>query len=74
MNSEILGPEWKYHVIIKEPAWHIVENWCNSYIGEFDKDWYKLGVDPIMWIDGNTQTDWYFKEEKHCLFFKLRWQ
>lgn len=69
----MLGPEWKYHITIIEPDWSIVQDWCSCYIGDFDKDWYKLGIDPLMWINGDTRSTWFFKEEKHVILFKLRW-
>ena len=68
-----LGPEWKYHITIFEPEWGPVQQWCETYIGEFDKQWYKLGIDPILWINGDTRSIWFFKEEQHLIWFKIRW-
>jgi hypothetical protein len=69
-----LGPEWKYHITIYEPDYDLVQRWCEAYIGEFDKDWYKLGIDPAEYIlYGDSRTTWYFKDEKDVIHFKLRW-
>lgn len=70
----VVSPEWKYHITIETPTWWEVEDWCKICIGEFDVNWYKLGIDPAEWvIDGRTRTTWYFKDEKHAILFKLRW-
>ena len=64
---------WKYSVVITEPNYGIVADWCDTYIGKFDIDWYKLGVDPALWLSGNTETIWYFTDEQKAIHFKLRW-
>jgi hypothetical protein len=69
-----MSPEWKYHITIGNSDWYTIQLWCESVIGEFDQDWYKLGINPTQYIiDGLTQTTWYFKQEKHAILFKLRW-
>jgi hypothetical protein len=68
-----MDSEWKYHITINEPNYNMVQDWCNVYIGEFDVDWYKLGIDPLLWLNRNNSSTWYFKEEKHLIHFKLRW-
>ncbi len=69
-----MSTEWKYKVTIENPDWYEVQQWCEVYIGEFDKDWYKLGIDPAEWvIDGMTRTTWLFKQEKYASMFILRW-
>jgi hypothetical protein len=69
-----MSPEWKYHITVKNPDWYAIRLWCEAVIGEFDQDWYKLGINPTQHIiDGLTQTTWYFKQEKHAILFKLRW-
>lgn len=70
----MLGPEWKYNITVTYSNWIEMQNWCENYIGEFDKDWYKLGIDPMMWLNGDTSSTWYFKKEKDIILFKLRWQ
>lgn len=70
----MLGPEWKYHAIVEVNDWGEIQEWCEIYIGKFDKDWYKLGVDPGQYVDdGVFKTSWYFKKEIHVILFKLRW-
>ena len=69
-----MSPEWKYHITIENPNWYDAQRWCETYIGEFDKDWYKLGIDPAEYIiDGRTRTTWYFKNEKDANWFMMRW-
>ena len=71
----MLGPEWKYHITIEEPDWHFAEVWCEMYIGKFDEDWYKLGIDPMDYVlNSRTRTTWYFKREEDIILFSLRWQ
>lgn len=66
--------DWQYKITINEKDWQLVQKWCEAYVGEFDKDWYKLGIDIAqMFIDGDYSTTWLFKEEKHVIMFKLRW-
>lgn len=69
-----LGPEWKYHISIEHEDWYEVQLWCDEFIGKFDEDWYKLGIDPLARFNGNPQTTWYFKREQDIILFKLRWQ
>jgi len=69
-----LSPEWKYRVSISTIDWQSVETWCDDNIGRFNKDWYKLGLDPLDLLHGISRTVWYFKKEQDAMFFKLRWQ
>ncbi len=69
-----MNSDWKYRITLETSDWYDVQNWCEVYIGEFDKDWYKLGIDPAEYvIEGRTRTTWYFKQEKHAIEFSLRW-
>jgi hypothetical protein len=71
----MLGPEWKYHITIETPDWYEAQMWCQIYVGEFNVDWYKLGIDPMDYVDtGRTKTKWYFKREEDIILFSLRWQ
>lgn len=73
--SQFVETDWKYQIVIDEPDWLEVQHWCEAYIGEFDKEWYKLGIDMMESImSGKFTTTWLFKEEKHAILFKLRWQ
>lgn len=70
----VLGPDWKYHITINEPDWHLVQLWCEEHIGWFNHEWYKLGIDPMMNLNnGSVETTWYFKKPEHLAWFKLRW-
>lgn len=70
----MLEPDWPYCITIHEPNWVDVEQWCNDYIGQFDQDWYKLGIDPAeSLITNNIHTTWYFKNQKDIILFELKW-
>lgn len=70
----MMGSEWKYHITCYDIDWAEAQDWCVQYIGEFDKEWYKLGIDPAeSMLEGRTRTVWYFKEERHAVLFTLRW-
>ncbi len=69
-----MSPDWKYKITIERLDWYEVQQWCELYIGNFDQEWYKLGIDPAEWIiDGRPRSTWYFKQEKHAVQFMLRW-
>lgn len=69
-----MNSEWKYKIILETPDWPEIQDWCEINIGEFDKDWYKLGIDPAEYfIFGRTKTTWFFKQESHAINFSLRW-
>ena len=69
-----MSPEWKYRITLETSDWYPIQQWCEVYLGEFDKDWYKLGIDPAEYvIDGRTRTTWLFKDEQKCILFSLRW-
>lgn len=66
--------DWPYRVEITEPNWHAVQVWCEMSIGEFDQDWYKLGIDPLeSWVSGQTKSVWYFRRQSDAVAFTLRW-
>jgi hypothetical protein len=68
-----LGPEWKYHISIVNPDWHLAEVWCIDNIGPFGENWYKLGMDIAHLIDLQWHTEWYFKKEQDYVLFSLVW-
>lgn len=66
--------DWPYHITIINPNWPDVQVWCEVYIGEFDKDWYKLGIDPAEYImNGDIRSTWCFKTHENAVLFKLKW-
>ena len=71
----MLGPEWKYCITLPRQNYSDIEKWCYEHIGEFDVEWYKLGVDPAGMVQSHLtpKTVWYFKEERHAVLFSLRW-
>jgi len=69
-----MSPDWPYRITIEHANWPEVEDWCLLYIGEFDQDWYKMGIDPADWvIDNKTRTTWLFRTPEHATMFTLRW-
>ncbi len=69
----LVSDEWLYEVIVECEDWPAAEEWCNEHIGEWNVDWYKLGIDPVQWIVDDFKTIWYFKTEANAVLFKLRW-
>lgn len=66
--------KFPHKITLHRHDWDIIEQWCIDTIGEFDQDWYKLGMDPAAYvIDGDISTQWFFKDEKDAILFKLRW-
>ena len=66
--------DWQYRITIEHPNWPEVEDWCLLYIGQFDQDWYKLGIDPAEWVINNkARTTWLFNKHEHATMFALRW-
>lgn len=65
---------WPYHITIQRQDFDVVEQWCEASFGEFGQRWYKLGVDPAVYIlEGDYRTQWYFKTKQDAVFFKLKW-
>ncbi len=71
--AKLSDSDWKYKITINEKDWEPVQKWCEIYIGEFNKEWYKMGIDIAQSFDGDYRTTWLFKEEKDVIMFKLRW-
>jgi hypothetical protein len=66
--------EWPY-VCYTSHDWQEVCAWCEVMIGEFDQDWYKLGEDIMaQGIYSDYKSTYMFKQEKHAMLFKLRWE
>jgi len=74
MNSELV-----HRAVVKIPDWGEVERWCNDNIGEWNLEWYKLGVDITRLVvaieteDYLVETTWFFKQERNKTMFMLRW-
>jgi hypothetical protein len=67
--------DWTYTCYTSSP-YPEVQEWCKNNIGEFDRDWYKLGED-IMAMSTHPYTyksTYMFKDERHAVLFMLRWQ
>ena len=49
-----------------------VVDWCEKTLGEFNVAWYRLGRDIAS---SNSDPDiYYFDNEQHYIWFKLRWE
>lgn len=70
----VVNPNLKYKVVIYQNNWSLVEQWCAENVGEFDRDWYKLGIDPAAFFtDGRIESIWYFARETDATAFSLKW-
>lgn len=67
-----INPDLKYMIRI-ECDWVAAQDWCNENVGEFDVDWYKLGIDPAASLYGDYTTTWFFKDEEKMFLFALKW-
>lgn len=70
-----MNEKFPFTVTINQKNWHLVQQWCEKYIGNFAEDWYKLGIDPMQGVfDDNTwATTWLFRKKEHAILFSLRW-
>jgi hypothetical protein len=71
---QLPNSDWPYVCYTKHP-YPAVQDWCENNIGEFDRDWYKLGED-IMAMSMNPSTyksTYMFRKEEHAVLFQLRW-
>jgi len=70
-----------HKAVIRIKDWAEVEQWCLEHIGEWDQDWYRLGIDLAQLVvsiergadDQTYETVWYFKDEQKMVMFLLRW-
>jgi hypothetical protein len=60
------------YMIRLECDWQTAQAWCMSNVGDFDVDWYRLGIDPAASLFGDKTTTWYFKDEKTMTLFALK--
>jgi hypothetical protein len=66
-------PEWPYICYTSHP-YPEVQAWCEANIGQFDREWYKLGEDPAaQMINPDYKSTYMFRDEKHAVLFKLKW-
>ena len=67
-------PDWPYICYTSHP-WPEVCDWCKINIGEFDQEWYKLGEDiAAQGIYSDYKSTYMFRDERHAVLFKLRWE
>jgi len=67
-------PEWPY-ICYSGAHWSEVQEWCEANIGEYGRDWYKLGEDiAAQSIYSDYKSTYMFRDERHAVLFKLRWE
>jgi hypothetical protein len=65
--------DWPY-LCYTSHDWLEVTEWCRQNIGEFDRDWYKLGEDiAAQSIYSDYKSTYMFRREQDAVLFKLRW-
>ena len=48
--------------------------WCDEHVGKFDHDWFRFGTDiAASLFDPNHTETYYFVQEKHAMWFRLKW-
>ena len=66
--------DWPW-VCYTSHSWPEVCAWCEQNIGRFDRDWYKLGEDiAAQSIMTDYKSTYLFRDERHAVLFKLRWE
>lgn len=67
-------PDWPYRVTVCNDNWYEIQLWCEANVGQFDQDWYKLGIDLAeVLVNGQTRTTWLFKRHTDAVLFTLKW-
>ena len=62
------------HVAYTTHPWPEVEDWCNTNIGQWNEEWYKLGEDIAAQIfNPEYRSTYFFRTEEQALMFTLRW-
>ena len=68
--------DWPYQITIKTPDWYLAQQWCETNVGVFDQDWYKLDILkmlPGITSHGKIRSTWLFRREQDAVAFALRW-
>ena len=48
--------------------------WLEANVGEFDREWYRLGTDIASGVTGWDPCDYYrFRDEQAAVLFGLKW-
>ena len=66
-------PDWPYVCYTSHP-WMEVADWCAVNIGDFDREWYKLGEEIMASMIPDYKSTYMFRDERHAVLFKLRWE
>jgi hypothetical protein len=71
---QLPDPDWPYVCYTSHPYAEVCA-WCESTIGVFDKEWYKLGEDiAAQSIYTDYKSTYMFRDERHAVLFRLRWE
>jgi hypothetical protein len=69
---QLSDADWPYVCYTSHP-YPEVQAWCADNIGEFDKEWYKLGEDIMASMIPDYKSTYMFRDERHAVLFRLRW-
>lgn len=64
-----------YRVQTNHP-YSVVVPWCESTIGQFDNEWYRLGSDIAAGLLPRhlNQDTYLFANQEHAALFALKWK
>ena len=72
-SAEHIESRFPYKCVTHYPYLQVTP-WAEENIGQFDRDWYRLGSDIVNGLLGEPQRDEYlFRDERHAVLFRLRW-
>jgi hypothetical protein len=66
--------DWPYVCYTSHPYPKVCA-WCENNVGQFDRDWYKLGEDiAAQSIMSDYKSTYMFRDQRDAVLFKLRWE
>ena len=69
---QLPDPDWPY-ICYTSHSYPEVQDWCETNIGQFDQEWYKLGEDIMASIMSDYKSTYMFRQYEHAVLFELRW-
>ena len=68
-----MNPLLIYEATTEEP-YPDVQAWCMKYVGDWNEDWWRECHDiAAVIVSGSYKQRYFFKNEKDCTMFMLRW-
>ena len=61
-----------YECTTRHPHYQVVP-WLEATIGEFDREWYRLGSDIALGVTGWDPDIYRFRDAEAAVLFRLRW-